>query len=86
MVNPLLPQAGRLDIAAAVEHAEAVALLQHPDFIGGRGRGNDVVVIGETDDVFHNVVASAVAAKRTNPSNRHRPRLVALFSRRERSH
>ncbi len=68
MVNPLLAQAGRLDVAAAVEHPEAVALFQHPDFIGGRGRGNDVVVIGETDDVFHNALASAVAVPPINES------------------
>jgi hypothetical protein len=36
-------------------------LFQHPDFIGGRGRGNDVIVVSQTDDVFHNALAAAVA-------------------------
>ena len=53
MINALLAQAGVLNIAAGIEHAEAVVMLEHSDVGAARGLGNDIVVVGKTDNIVH---------------------------------
>ena len=61
VIDPLLSEPGMFNIAGAIENGKTLALLQNPNFVRGRRRRDNIIVISQTDNVIHFACSFAAA-------------------------
>ncbi len=53
MIDPLLAQAGVLNVAVMIENTETIIVLEHANVRAARCRRDNIVVVGDAKNIVH---------------------------------